>query len=77
MIWCFSECFKVIQDDYLNKIINQTKQYYMILNFAWGNKTYSLEELCDKIKIGNKQLPEVPLSHPINVLHPHNVLLIN
>ena len=75
--YAFSECFKPIQDDYLNKIINKTKQYYMILNFAWGNRTYSLEELCDKIKIGSKQLPEVPLSHPINVSHPHNVLLIN
>lgn len=74
--YAFSECYKNIQDIYLNNLINKTKNYYMIMNFAWGNQTYSLDEMITKLKPEVKVLPEVPLSHSIFVPHPHNVLLI-
>lgn len=62
----FSECFKEVQDVYLDKLINKTKNFYMIINLGEG--VYTPEELKEKIKGTVNIVPEIPTSCGTNLL---------
>ena len=62
----FSECFKIVQDVYLDKLINKTKNFYMIINL--GDGVYTPEELKEKIKGPINIIPEAPISCDTNLL---------
>lgn len=57
--YAFSECYKNIQDMYIEKIINKTKNFYMIVNFI-NDKVYTLEELKNKLNGKVKIFEEEP-----------------
>lgn len=46
--YAFSECNAFVQDVYLDKLINKTKNFYMVINIGLG--TYTPDEIKDKIK---------------------------
>ena len=63
--YAISECNKNVQDIYLNFIINRSKHGYIIYNNMRGyNHIEFIEKCTKKIKI----FPEVPQTHPKNVL---------
>lgn len=64
--YAFSECFKQIQDVYLNKLINKTKNFYMTINLGEG--VYTPDELKEKIKGPISIIPEMPISAGTNLL---------
>jgi hypothetical protein len=64
--FAFSECFKEIQDVYLEKLINKSKNFYMIINLSEG--TYTPDELKEKIKGPINVIPETPNSRYTNLL---------
>lgn len=65
--YAFSECYKNIQDLYIEKIINKTKNFYMIVNFL-SDMSYSLEDLINKINGNVKILEEEPNTSTSNKL---------
>jgi putative sugar O-methyltransferase len=63
--YAFSECTEEIQDIYLNSIINRSKHGYIIHNNMRGYAhTEFIEKCTNKIKL----FPEIPQTHPKNVL---------
>jgi len=66
--YAFSECYKPIQDIYIDKVINKTKNFYMVVNFISDTLVYNKEELLQKIN-GNIQIfPETPSTSSTNLL---------
>lgn len=65
--YAFTECFRDIQTEYLEKVITRAKHGYMILNKIDPSlNPYSYEELKEKVK--GKLLDEIPSTHPNNKL---------
>lgn len=54
--YAFSECYKNIQDLYIEKIVNKSKNFYMIVNFINEN-VYDLENLLERLD-GNVKIYE-------------------
>lgn len=63
--YAFSECTTAMQDVYINKIINNSKNGYMLYNNMNG---YNHEEFIKKVFKNVKIFPEQPQTHPKNVL---------
>jgi hypothetical protein len=66
--YAFSECYKEIQDIYIDKIINRSKNFYMIVNFISDTLVYNKEQLLERLN-GNIQVyPETPTTTSTNLL---------
>ena len=72
--YAFSEISQDEQISYINKIINKSKNGYMICNFIselFNLKSLSLQEILSLINIPNRTiflLEEDPLTHPQNIV---------
>jgi hypothetical protein len=72
--YAFSEITKEEQIGYIQKILNRSKNGYMLCNFItglYGLHSFNLEELLAKLKMPGREislLAEVPLTHPNNLL---------
>lgn len=68
--YAFSECSKEIQDEYLEAVINRSKNGYMTLNFIshiFSLESYSSNELLEKIT-SSYLIDEEPRSHGSNTI---------
>jgi putative sugar O-methyltransferase len=57
--YAFSECYKNIQDLYIEKIVNKSKNFYMVVNFI-NQSVYDLESLLKKLDGNIKIYEEEP-----------------
>jgi hypothetical protein len=63
--YAFSECTHSLQDEYIEKILNNCVHGYMVYNDVMG---YTHQEFLNKFQKKAKQFPERPQTHPKNVL---------
>ena len=63
--YAFSECSKNIQDEYIDKIINNSKHGYMSINYL-NNTVYTVDELIERIDKDIKIIEEKPNTHKFN-----------
>lgn len=66
--YAFSECYKSIQDIYIEKIVNNSKNFYMVVNFISDTLVYNKEELLNKLTGNIKVFPETPSTTTTNLL---------
>ena len=57
--YAFSECYKHIQNIYIDNLINKTKHFYIIANFL-SDLVYSKEQLVEKLTGKIHIIPEAP-----------------
>lgn len=65
--YAFSELTRSVQDEYLNKVIKNSKRGYVTYNHINPDyfKSYSIHEFAEKIP-NSRIIEEVPLTHPDN-----------
>lgn len=66
--YAFSECYKNIQDVYMEKVVNRATNFYMAVNFISEELVYSKEELLQKLKGNIIVSKEKPLTRASNLL---------
>ena len=66
--YAFSECYKNIQDVYMEKVVNRAINFYMAVNFISEELVYSKEELLQKLKGNIIVSKEKPLTRASNLL---------
>lgn len=66
--YAFSECYKSIQDIYIEKLVNNSKNFYMMVNFISDDLVYNKEELLQKLKGNIQVFPETPSTTATNLL---------
>ena len=65
--YAFSECNKESQDEYITKLINNSKHGYMTINYL-NDSVYTIEEMIDKIDKDIKIFDETPNTYKLNKL---------
>ena len=63
--YAFSECNKNVEDDYIEKIINETKHGYMTINYL-NNSVYTVDEIIKRMNKDVKIVDETPLTFAKN-----------
>ena len=71
--YAFSECYRSVQEKYIQNIINKTKQFYMTCNFFTEKDMLTLSEIQSSITIPNSCIEEAPVTSMGNLLLYSNI----